>query len=320
MTVGPMLRHLSLVGLAALGLAGCGKGDAGPTASASASSAPAASQAAPTASATATVNTFGAPVGIPVEPAKVVKVVRAKEPYKGPTGTLRGKVRIKGDAPPDTGVKIPAKCVDGAATYGKLFRVGIDQALADALVTVIGYDGFVPAAREAVKVTIHNCAFSKRTVAVTYGQRIEVSNTDQVESYMPYLDGTPVRAVMVAVPGGAPVKLYPVEPPDPQPLHYLIRDQLPKEFLTADVFSLRFATHDVTGLDGQYEIKGIPVGKVQVNALLPILDKAVGQPIEIKEGDNTLDLVIPFDAKKDLEKFKAKPAGSAAKDPPGPKG
>src|SRR5262245_20681980 len=113
MTVGPMFRHIPMVALTTLGLAGCGKGNDAPSAPASASAAPEASQAAaPSASASATVNTFGAPVGIPVDPAKVVKVVRAREPYKGPTGTLKGKVRVKGDAPPDTGVKIPAKCVD----------------------------------------------------------------------------------------------------------------------------------------------------------------------------------------------------------------
>ena len=114
---------------------------------------------------------------------------------------------------------------------------------------------------------------------------------------------------MVAIPGGDAVKYYPQEPG-----HYMLRDQLPKPFLTADVFVLKYATHDVTGLDGQYEIKGIPVGKVRVDAFLPVIDKSSGQHIEIKAGDNTLDLTLEY--KKDKKPSKPAPAPP----PLGPKG
>ena len=237
-------------------------------------------------------------VGIPGPAANIAKVVNPnnEEPYKGPTATLRGTIRIKGDPPPSTNYTFPVgKCGEAAATYGKLFRVGLDGAAADVLVTVIGYKGFVPAREEAKKVTIHGCAFARRTVALTYGQRIEVSNLDQIESYMPYLDGAPRRVTEVAVPRGSAVKLYPIE----GGAHYLIRDQLPNPFLTADVFVLKFATHDVTGLDGQYEIKDIPVGKVSVVAYLPAINDEAAQSLELKEGTNTLDLEITYPKKTD---------------------
>jgi hypothetical protein len=99
---------------------------------------------------------------------------------------------------------------------------------------------------------------------------------------------------MVAVPKGDAVKLYPQRDG-----RYLLRDQMKRPFLVSNVFVLKFPTHDVTGADGRYEIRGIPVGKVKVNALLPAVRKAVEEEVEIKEGENTLDLVIEYDADKD---------------------
>lgn len=252
----------------------------------------------------------------PIPPEKVAAVVNPKgdKPYAGPTGVLRGVIRIKGDPPPDTGLKIPAKCGEAMATYAKLFRVGQGGAVGDVLVSVTQYDGYVPPAEEAEKITIHGCAFKKRTLVAAFGQRIEVYNLDQVTPYMPFLDGADFRAVMVAIPGGDAVKYYPQEPG-----HYVLRDQLPNPFLEADVFVLKYATHDVTGLDGQYEIKGIPVGKARVDAFLPIIDETTGQDIEIKEGDvNHADLVLEY--KKDKKKKKVDKPKAREPEPPGPKG
>jgi hypothetical protein len=264
----------------------------------------AASSATPSATASAAPPQGPVPVGIPIAAEKVAKVVNPKgeQPYAGPTGRLTGVVTIEGDPPPELGYKVPRKCGEAAATYGKLFRVGQDKTLADVLVTVTRYKGFVPAKGEAAKITMRGCAFARRTVAATFGQRIEVANLDPSESHMPFLLGAPSRAVMVAVPKGAPVKTYPVEPG-----HYLLRDQLPNPFLHADVYVLKFATFDVTGLDGGYEIDRIPVGKVRVDALLPVLGKNATREIEIKPGDNKLDLTITFDAAADRPKW---PLGS----------
>lgn len=274
-----------------------------PTATPSSSAAPAAPSApalAPAASASANTAPPPYPVAVPVSAEAVGKVVNPnnEKPYSGPTATLRGVIRIKGDEAPTAGQRFPVgKCGEAAATYGKLFRVGLDNALADVLVAVTRYKGFVPAATESAKLTIHGCAFNRRTVALAFGQKLEVSNLDKIESYMPYLDGAPKTAVLVAVPGGAPVVLNALEPG-----HYMLRDELPKPFLTADVFVVAYPTHDVTGLDGKYEIKRIPTGKVRVSAFLPSIKKTSEQDIELKEGDNTLDLTLTFDAKKDVPK------------------
>jgi hypothetical protein len=302
---------LPLLALAAA--TGCQNNDAKPSAGttppASSAAAPGPSAAPPAGSAAAAGPSAAFPVGIPHPASDVAKIVNPKgeEPYRGPTAKLKGTVRIKGDPPPSMDLSFPTnKCGEAAATYGKLFRVGLEGAAADVLVAVTGYKGFVPPREEAEKNTLHGCAFARRTMAVAFGQRVEVSNLDQIESYMPYLDGAPKKAVMVAVPGGEPVKLFPMEPG-----HYMLRDELPKPFLHADVFVLAYATHDVTGLDGQYEIPGIPVGDVSVNAFLPSIDKTVEQRITLKEGDNVLDLTLEYTASKDGADTKK--AGSEAK-------
>jgi len=155
------MRPSALILTTAL-LAGCGKGSPTPSGAASAS-----------ASASGVENTYGAPVAGPFPPEKVVAAVNPehKPPYAGPMGTLKGTVRIDGDPPPDSGLKFPDRCKDSEAAYGKIFRKGLDNALADVLVTVTDYGdrGWVPATEEAVKVALHRCAPARLTYSVTYG-------------------------------------------------------------------------------------------------------------------------------------------------------
>ena len=271
--------------------------------STSTSSATAASTAAtaPTSSASTTPTASAEPaadpklVGVvagPYSAAKVAEAVNPKHeaPYTGPTGTVRGVVRISGDAAPTSSATFPSKCGEASATHGRLFRTGQGGTLGDALVTVTGYQGFVAEVHEAQRVSIHGCALTKRTVALTFGQRLDVFNTDTIEAYMPYLDGVPGKAVMVAVPGGSPVKLYPAEPA----AQYKLRDQLDKTWMVGDVFVLKFPTHDVTGLDGKYEIGRVPVGRVHVNAYLPAIEWRVEREVDVKEGDNVLDFELEW--------------------------
>jgi hypothetical protein len=55
------------------------------------------------------------------------------------------------------------------------------------------------------------------------------------------------------------------------------------------VFVLKFATFDVTGLDGRFEISGVPAGPVTVNTLLPVLS-AIGKKEAQLEANATLEL------------------------------
>jgi hypothetical protein len=297
-----------VVGLV-VGLAACGETPAQPLASSASAPAVAESAAAvpPAGSSTPQpANTLALPVdpvpwvGIPKTVEEVEKVINPNgdKPYAGKTGTLKGKITIKGDPPPEVKLEFPKECEPARATYGKLFRVGEGGALADALVAVTGYEGFVPVEKPLVPVSMKGCAFDQTSYSVTFGQRLEVKNidTDPRVSHVPILDPAPFRSLGVALPQGNAVKLYAYQPA----VNYVLRDYTSKPFLTARVFVLKFATHDVSGLDGTYEIKNIPVGRVDVNAFLPALQNdATKKTIDIKEGDNTLDIELTYDSKKD---------------------
>ncbi len=236
-------------------------------------------------------------VGIPRTVEEVEKVInpRGGKPYAGPSGTLRGTITLKGDPPPDVKLDLKKECEAAAAVYGKAFRVDATGKLADALVTVTGYEGFVPVKAPAVQVTMKGCAYEQLAYSMTFGQRLEVSNLDPKLSHVPILDPAPFRAVNVALPKGNPIKLYAYQPA----VNYVLRDYMSRTHVVARVFTLKYATHDVTDLEGRFEITGIPVGSVTVNAFLPSIEGDVAEKkIEIKEGDNTLDLELHFDTKK----------------------
>jgi hypothetical protein len=239
----------------------------------------------------------------------VEKVINSsgRAPYAGKVGTLRGKVTIRGDEFPSSEWSFPADCPEAPAMYGRTFRKGAGGVLADALVSVTGYDAFVPPKAPVVPVTLKACTFDQRLYSATFGQRLEIQNLDHLGSYTPFLDGASYRSVMVALPQGAPIKLYPTQPA----LNYVLRDFQAKPFLQARVLVLKFPTHDVTDAEGQYVIEGIPVGSVEVNVVLPGLIK--GTPDEalkivIAEGENVRDFELVYDASQDkLEKPTAGP-------------
>jgi hypothetical protein len=291
---------VSLLGLALVGGVACrGKTPAG-DAAASASAAPSASvykPAAPVAS------------GLPQSKELVSRVVNPQnEPeYTGPTGTVKGLVTASGDQAPETPqhvAKIKGACPEGRAVYSRLFREGMMRSLADVLVAVTGYRGYVPEKEPKVLVAARGCAFSTRTVAMTFGQTLDVVSKDG-EAYVPDLLGSRMDAQLLALPGGGPSTLYP-----PKPGHYFLTDSI-KVFMMADVFVVKYPTHDVTSLDGRFEISGIPVGKARISAMLPATRAVIEKDIEIKAGEPLeLSLTLPFDAKAHARA--APPAASAA--------
>jgi len=291
------MRHRHAL-LACLALAvGCKRSEQAPSPS------PSASAAAPKASAAPVVLRAPVAAGIPVEPAKIAAVVnRNNEPaWTGNPGTVRGLVTATGDRPPKQKLTdVPAGCERATEMYGTLFREGMMRSLADVLVTVTEYKGYVPAREDTVLLAASGCAWDRRTIAVTYGQRIDVVSKDK-RSYMPQLLGGSKQAILLATPGGAPVPLYPS-----QPRAYQVVDAA-NEFMVSNLIVLRYSTHAVTRLDGHYEIGGIPPGEVKVTAFLPAIMGIVEKKVTVPAGGSlNVDFEIPFVA----------PPGGAAKPAP----
>jgi len=247
--------------------------------------------------------------GIPVPLSKVQAEINKdnRQPYAGPAGAVEGTVRVSGDAAPASKIEIAKDCGDAANVYGKLFREGPGRVVADAMVGVTEYDGFIPAKTDVYPVAIRGCAYDRRTIALTYGQRIEVKNYDAKEPYLPDLVGAKMAAKLMAIPRGDAVRLYPTEVGQ-----YLLAESMGKKWMRADVFVVRFSTHAVTGTDGRYRIDGIPAGQAKVSAFLPAIGKTVDRKVTVKAGETTkVDFVLPFK----IEKETAPPAAASGEAP-----
>jgi hypothetical protein len=252
---------------------------------------------------------------LPIDPKIVSAAVNAKgeAPYAGALGTIGGVVTISGDDAPDmpeavTGV--PADCLAAKETYGKLFREGPGRALADVVVGVTGYAGYVPEESPAQIADASGCAWDARTYVLTFGQSLDVRSRDS-RPYVPDLMGAQLKAQLVALPRGDAIHLYPE-----QPGRYQLTDSM-RLFMLADVLVVKFPTHAVTGKDGRFVIPRIPVGKVKVSALLPSVMAQLEKDVEVHAGELVeVPLTLTFDRKAWDALRAAKPA--SAKPAPAP--
>lgn len=242
-----------------------------------------------------------APSGAPDVP-----VASAEPASSGTFGTVRGVIRIKGDPAPtieSIAQTIPVgKCFSAHQAYGKLFREGSGRTLADVLVAVTRYRGAPQKSGAEVRVEAKDCAYDRRTIAFELGRTLTVHNKGE-ETYTPQLMGFTGQALMLAIPGGDPVSFTPVKPGQ-----YQLIDRT-HSFIFGDVFVLDYPTVAVTGLDGKFEIGGVPVGKAKLSALLPITGQTLERDIDVPpSGDVQLELEFEFDAQRDGAK--ARPAAT----------
>ena len=257
--------------------------------------------------------TLPAPIAssLPIDPKIVSAAVNAKgeAPYAGATGTISGIITAIGDAPPDMPeaiAKIPDDCASAKGTYGKLFREGAGRALADVVVGVTGYTGYVPEDEPAVVADATGCAWNARTYVLTFGQSLDVRSRDS-RPYVPDLMGARLKAQLVALPRGEAIHLYPE-----QPGRYVLTDSM-RLFMMAEVLVVKFPTHAVTGLDGRFTIPHVPVGKVKVSALLAATTAQSEKEVEVHAGELVeVPLTLSFDrASWDAHRGPGATAGSA---------
>jgi hypothetical protein len=234
--------------------------------------------------------------------------------YTGPTGSVEGTILVIGPSSPD--VKIDSKqCPAALDVYGKLFREGTPagpngpRPLADSVVIAVGYSGYyVPETHPAKQVVISsNCAYPARTITMTFGQRLEVSNQSK-NPFAPMIETEASPAVMMAAPLGMgdPVRIYPRRPG-----HSAMGD-LMQPFVHQDLYVLRYPLHTVSDVDGHYRIDGVPVGKMSVRALHPTVASEAQAPVDIVANvvarqDLTLEYAPKAqkpDEKRDLNNFR----------------
>ncbi len=248
------------------------------------------------ASAKATSSAKGQRIPIPSDKLEQVLNPAGLPPYSGATGAVEGVVRMTGDSVPEVPNlkdELPVgKCLAARQMYGRLVREGKQREVADVLVAVTQYEGFVPA--KSLKETIiqRDCAYDRRTVAMTFGQMLDVQNKGP-EAGMPQLIGVPSTTLLVAIPGGEPISLL-----APKPGQYRLIDRS-HPFAISDVYVLAYPTATVTDAEGRFKIDGIPVGEVSLSLLLPVTGQTLNQSIKIKPGQTTkLELELPFDKAK----------------------
>lgn len=302
MRLSPALS-VTLVGAAAT-FVGCSRSNAGAEPAPQASTPPPSAVPAPTTP----------PNALPMPSASVDAVVNPANlpPYDGPTGSLEGTVFVKGAESPDVPDLDFHTCPAALDTYRKLFRAGPpreggQRPLADAVVVVTGYSGYyVPEKAPSQLVVISaTCAYPQRTLALTFGQRLDVLNDSKL-SFAPYLQGSGDATVMIAPPErhGEAVKIYPT-----RAAYFGLRDRL-QPFVHGDVLVLRHPLHAVTDLQGHFRIDGVPVGKLSVGAkLVPIQAEATKDVVVRANVVESVDLVLTYAPKPPA------PAASNAKRP-----
>jgi hypothetical protein len=241
----------------------------------------------------------GATASFPVPRASVDLVLNpgGLPPYEGPTGSVEGTIRVEGPPAPEVQVDSP-KCRAAMDTYGKLFRSGSPETpggprtLADAVVVVTGYSGFyVPEKNDTVRVTIGSqCAYPSRTIAITYGQRLDITNQSSL-LFAPLLDPTMTTALMVAPPheNGEAVKIYPTKAG-----YFALTDRL-QVFVREDLYVFRHPLHAVTDAAGHYRIDGLPAGAVKVGVHHPTVEADAEAPLDVVPGQvKTVDLTLTY--------------------------
>jgi len=262
--------------------------------------------------------TLPAPVAssLPIDPKEVSAVVNPKgeAPYSGPTGTIRGVVTVSGDEAPvlsEILSRIPADCASAKEFYAKPFREGPGRTLADVMIGVTGYQGYLAEDTPSQAADATGCAWNARTYALTFGQSLDVRSRDS-RAYVPDLMGANLKAQLVAVPRGGVIHLYPENPG-----RYALTDSM-RLFMMADVLVVKFPTHAVTGIDGQFVIPHVPVGKVTVSALLPATLAQSSKEVEVHAGESVeVKFDLPFD-RKAWEAARGGPAKAPAASASGP--
>ncbi len=251
-----------------------------------------AADAAPSAAASVPLNVT------PVPTASVAEMINPTHApaYAGPTGVVEGTIYVSGPAAPPLMGKTFTKCPGGSRMYSKTFREGASlpdgrRPLADAVVAITGYSGFIAEKKEAKQVNIVDCAYSARTVTLTLGQRLDIQNKSNGLMFTPVFENQTSPAMMMAPPHGDAVHLYPA-----QMGRYRVIDKGGYDYMELDVYVLGQPLHAATDDAGHFRIEGVPVGKLSLGARHPFIVGDKKQDIDVQSSTVTkIEITIAHD-------------------------
>lgn len=215
--------------------------------------------------------------------------------YDGPTGSVEGTITVTGDPAPVVTADFK-KCPGAEAIWGRAFREGAPEPgsarpLEGAVVVVTGYEGFfLPETRPSVEVDIDGCGYTRRTITLTFGQRIDVVNRSS-DYWSPYLEPGAKQVIRMATPRGDAVPLYPAKPG-----RWVILDH-DRSYASVDTYVFLHPLHTSTDLKGHYRIDGLPVGKLQVGVAHPQFSTSTTADLVVEANVvHKVDLSLSFDA------------------------
>jgi len=210
------------------------------------------------------------------------------------SGSIGGKIAFDGVVPASEKVKLSADPKCAAMHKDGLERQPIhvkDGALADVLVYVkSGASGSYPAPAEDVVLDQHGCDYTPHMVAMVAGQKLKIRNSDDTLHNIhprPQLNtefnvGQPRQGMESEKTFDKAEMLIPVGC-DVHP------------WMRAYISVLNNPFFAVTGEDGTFEIKGLPAGEYEIEAVHGKLgiDKAVSGKVTVKADEAAkLDLTL----------------------------
>jgi plastocyanin len=205
------------------------------------------------------------------------------------TASIAGKVTYSGDAPESEVIKMTAdpKCKEMHPDGVERSPFDLDEAggVGGVLVYVKGVSGSFPAPSEPATLDQNGCTYHPRMLAVMVGQDLTIKNSDSTlhnihprpKKNEEFNVGQPRQGMETTKSFSQAEMMIPVG----CDVHPWMRAYI-------SVFEHPFFA--VTAADGSYEIKGLPAGEYEVEAVHPALDVTSGS-VTVGDGEAaSLDL------------------------------
>ena len=158
-------------------------------------------------------------------------------------------------------------------------------------------------------VTISNCTVEPRTIDINLGQRLMVTNTDDVPFEPQLRDFEHVHRLALK---GQTVPVFVVRP-GIQRLTWITGSAPGMHAPEAIIWAFPNALHQVTGADGRFRITGVPPGKLTLE-VSHLYMKHVVREIEVKaNAETSVDITMEFHATPAMTATSASASASASK-------